>query len=140
MPVLVDTSAWIEFYHPKGDAAVKQRVSEVIGEDEVTTVAPIVAELLVGARKSSDRQTIERDLRIFRLLPLGWDDAAAAAGIGRALDQAGRRAPMVDLLIAAAAHRNSCELWHIGDEHYDAIAHVSGWRVKNLRPNRFPKP
>ena len=140
MPVLVDTSAWIEFYHPKGDPVVKRRVTEAIAEDEVATVAPIVAELLVGARKASERQAIEHDLRILRLLPLGWDEAAAAAGVGQALDRAGRRAPMVDLLIAAAAHRYGCALWHLGDEHYDAIADVSGWRVTNLRPSRSPRP
>jgi predicted nucleic acid-binding protein len=140
MPVLLDTSAWIEFFHPNGDPVVKQRVSEAIGDDEVTTVAPIVAELLVGARRSSERQAIERDLGIFRLLPLGWDEAAAAAGVGQALDRAGRRVPLVDLLIAAAAHRNGCELWHLGDEHYDAVADVVGWRVRNLRSTRSPKP
>ena len=136
MPVLIDTSAWIEFYHPRGDPVVKRRVAEAISEDEVLTVAPILAELLVGARRSSERQGIERDLGVFRLLPIGWDEAAAAAGVGQMLDRAGRRAPLVDLLIAAAAHGNGCELWHIGDEHYDAIADVSGWRVRNLRPAR----
>ncbi|HLW47284.1 MAG TPA: PIN domain-containing protein [bacterium] len=134
MPVLIDTSVWIEFYHPKGDTDVKRQAAEAIAGDEVATVAPVVAELLLGARRSPERETIERDLRLFRLIPLGWDEAAVAAALGRSLERSGRHTPMLDLLIAAAAHRGGCELWHTGDEHYIAIAKVSGWRVRNLKP------
>lgn len=133
MPVLLDSSAWIEFFHPRGDSNVKRRMAEVIERDEVATVAPVVAELLVGARTSSERQTIERGLRALKLLPLGWEEAALAAGLGQALERRGHRVPLVDLLIAAAALHGRCDVWHAGDQHYDAIARVGGIRVLNLR-------
>lgn len=133
MAVLPDSSAWIEFFHPRGDPDVKRQMAEIIERDEVATVAPVVAELLVGARTVSERQAIERGLSLLRLLPLGWPEAAVAAGLGQTLERRGLRVPLVDLLIAAAARQGLYDVWHAGDQDYDAIARLGGIRVVNLR-------
>jgi len=133
VPVLIDTSAWIEFYHVKGDAEIKRLVTEILGREEVVTVAPVVAELLRGAKAAGDRTMIERTLVVQRLLPLGWDQAAVAATLSRTLERQGRRPPLIDLLIAAAALQDRSDVWHAGDEHYETIASVSALRTRNLK-------
>ncbi|TMI81208.1 MAG: PIN domain nuclease, partial [Bacillati bacterium ANGP1] len=62
MPTLVDTSAWIEFFHPKGAARVKQILASALHDGIVVTVAPVLTELLVGLEPSraGDARAIER--------------------------------------------------------------------------------
>jgi len=133
MRVLVDTSAWIDFYHPKGDPAVKQHLTRALGRDDVTIVAPIIAELLAGTRTDEEGRMLEDDLRGLGLLPLGWDEAVTAGRFAQSLNRTGRRMPLVDLLIAAAARRHGREVWHAGDGHYRVIASVGGPPERDLR-------
>ncbi|WP_448590808.1 hypothetical protein [Thermoflexus hugenholtzii] len=53
--ILIDTSAWIEFYHPKGSAYVKQALQEALEHHEIAMTAPIMVELLSGARTENER-------------------------------------------------------------------------------------
>ncbi len=133
MRVLVDTSAWIEFYHPKGDPGVRRHLTRALQRDDVAIVAPIIAELLAGAGTGEESRTLQDDLRGLGLLPLGWDEAVTAGGLAESLSRTGRRTPLVDLLIAAAARRHGCEVWHAGDDHYGVIASVGGPPERNLR-------
>ncbi len=132
MRVLVDTSAWIDFYHPKGDPQVKSHLAHALERDDVAVIAPIIVEVLAGARTDEENRTLQDDLRGLRLLPLGWEEAVTAGTFARSLGRRGRRPPVVDLLIAAAARRNDCEVWHAGDDHYAAIASVGGPPERNL--------
>ena len=133
MRVLVDTSAWIDFYHPKGDRVVKHALARALDDHDVGVVAPVIAELLAGAPSDDDAKRLQEDLRALQLIPLGWDEAELAGRFARALIRAGRRTPMIDLLIAAAAHRNGYEVWHAADAHYAAITSVGGPVQRNLR-------
>lgn len=129
---LVDTSAWIEFYHPRGDARVKQALRDLLMRGEVATVAIVGVELLLGARQPETAHLLQEDLRALVVLPLGLDEAYAAAEIGRRLIQQGQRAPTADLLIAGAAQVHACTLWHYGDEHFVLISEAGGPAQRNL--------
>ncbi|MGC9075621.1 MAG: PIN domain-containing protein [Candidatus Bipolaricaulaceae bacterium] len=131
--VLVDTSAWIEFYHPQGAAEVKRAVAEALEVHEVSVVAPVIVELLSGTKTKGDYQTLRDDLRALFCLPLGWEEAVAGAELGRKLSRAGWRVPTVDLLIAAAAKCHGHEIWHFGDKHFGAIAEVGGPPQRDLK-------
>ncbi|GIW36856.1 MAG: hypothetical protein KatS3mg073_1001 [Meiothermus sp.] len=52
--ILVDTSAWIEFYHPKGARQVKQALGNALEVHEIAVIAPIAVELLSGAKSEKD--------------------------------------------------------------------------------------
>lgn len=136
MRVLVDTSAWIDFYHPKGDPGVKRHIAHAIEQGAAVIIAPVVAELLAGTRTEEEAQVLREGLRGLYVLPLGWEEAEAAGRLARALGRAGRRIPLVDLLIASAAGQNDCEVWHAGDEHYAAVRAVGGPPERNLREAR----
>ncbi len=136
MLALVDTSAWIDFYHPKGDSGVKRQIARAIEQGVVVIVAPVIAELLAGTRTDEDAQALREGLRGLPLLSLGWEEAEAAGRLARELGRAGRRVPLVDLLIAAAARHHGCEVWHAGDEHYEVVGAAGGPPSRNLREAR----
>ncbi len=131
--VLVDTSAWIEFYHPQGSEEVKRALREALTVHEVAVVAPVVVELLSGAKTGSAYKTLLQDLQTLSCLPLGWEEATAAAKLGWELARAGRRVPTIDLLIAVAAKVHDHEVWHFGDGHFEAIAAAGGPSQRDLK-------
>ncbi len=133
MRALVDTSVWIDFYHPKGNAAVKRHLAHALEHDDVAVAPPIVTELLAGTRSDKESEQVLGDLQAVRLLPLAWDEAVTAGRFARVLASSGQRIPLVDLLIAAAGYLNNYEVWHSGDEHFATIAKVGGPVQRNLR-------
>lgn len=131
--VLVDTSAWIEFYHPQGASGVKRLLAEALERHEIAVVAPIVLELLQGAKTQNAYKTLRDDLHALLCLPVGWEEAVIAAKLGWELRRAGRPVPTVDLLIAAAAQQHTCEIWHFGDEHFKVIEAAGGPPQRDLK-------
>lgn len=77
-----------------------------------------------------------QDLQAFTCLPLGWEEAVAAAELAWRMARMGRRVPTIDLLIAGAAMAHHYEIWHFGDSHFVAIAAAGGPPQRNLRPSR----
>jgi hypothetical protein len=133
MPVLVDTSAWIEFFKPRGAQAAKSAVQNVLEEGLVVTVAPVLAELLVGLQpaRSVDAQAIEL-LRELAVVDLTWGMCERAGDLGRSTARKGMRVPTVDLLIAAAALSEDHEVWHVGDQHFVLLEQAGGLRQVNV--------
>lgn len=131
--ILVDTSAWIEFYHPQGSEAVKRAVAEALEAHEVAVVAPVAVELLSGAKTDSNFLALQRDLGALSFLPLDWGAAIEAARLGWALARARRGVPTIDLLIAAAAQVSKYGVWHYGDAHFVTIAKAGGPPQRNLK-------
>ena len=130
--LLIDTSVWIEFYHPKGSRAAKELVQEALERDEVAVVAPVVVELLSGVRKKADYQLVRGDLEHLTLLPLGWEEAMAGAELAWRLARKGKRIPTVDLLISATARLHGYQVWHYGDEHFQIAEQAGGARQRSL--------
>ena len=47
---LIDSSAWIEYFRPKGSLSVKERVREILKKEEAITCGIVTIELLRGAK------------------------------------------------------------------------------------------
>lgn len=133
MPALVDTSAWIEFFHPKGTASVKHILVAALEDGTVVTVSPVLTELLTGLQpgRAGDARAIER-LHTLEMLDLSWDVCVRAGDLGRRLARRGQRVPTVDLMIAAAAVSGGHDIWHVGDKHFAAIERAGGPRQRDL--------
>ena len=125
--VLVDTSAWIEFFKPRGHDRVKHALVAALEEGAVVTVAPVLTELLVGLNpaRTVDAQAIAR-LQALEVVDLHWAVCARAGALGRALAARGQRVPTVDLMIAAAAGSAGHAVWHVGDRHFAALERAGG--------------
>ncbi len=135
MPVLPDTSVWIEFFRPRGDVQAKRLLAQALQDDVVGITAPVLTELLVGLTptRSADARAIDR-LRALQTIPLDWNACVLAGELGRTLVRRGRRIPTVDLMIAGAAAVHGYEIWHFGDAHFRVLAQVGGPPQRDLAP------
>ncbi|BAS28303.1 twitching motility protein PilT [Limnochorda pilosa] len=134
--ILVDSSLWVEYYHPRGDEAVRTSIQEAIAQDRVATVSIIAAEVLRGARREKDLRAITSDFQAFDVLPLTMETGFDAGRVLADLDTRGQRVPTVDAMIAVAAARSGCELWHLSDGHYGVLAEAI---PRVLRGTRLPQ-
>jgi predicted nucleic acid-binding protein len=102
MTVLVDTSAWIEFFRPQGDPAIKARVADLISLGTAAYTCPVRYELILGARPYELEDLHEALAYCARVIatPTHWDTAAT---FGAKLRLKGFNFPALDLLIATVA-------------------------------------
>jgi predicted nucleic acid-binding protein len=110
--ILVDTSAWVEYDRATG-SRVDQRLTDLIAaEGPLAVTAPVIMEVVAGAR-SDDRETDLRRL-LLRFTLLDFDAVAdfdAAATIYRGCRRAGvTPRGMVDCMIASVAQRHRATL------------------------------
>jgi predicted nucleic acid-binding protein len=100
---LIDTSAWIEFFRPKGDPHFKALVIDLMAIKQAAYTCPVAFELLTGARKEEldDLRTALSLASRIVLLPEHWDLAGAS---NAALRARGINLPASDLLIATVSH------------------------------------
>jgi hypothetical protein len=116
---LIDTSAWIEFFRPKGDPLLKARVRDLMSIKEAAYTCPVAFELITGARKEelNDLRTGLGLASRFVLLPEHWDLAGSS---NAALRAKGVNIPASDLLIATVAHSLKMPLL-AKDAHFETI-------------------
>ena len=117
--VLVDTCIWIPFFN-RPQSREKQALDELLDDDRVALVGPIVTEILLGFRRDEQADWVAAELRGIHHVPLSWDDWRGAAQLGRALRAGGHVLPQADLVIAAVALKNEWRVWTI-DPHFDHI-------------------
>jgi predicted nucleic acid-binding protein len=99
--VLVDSSAWIDFF--RGDRVAIALVDPLIRDDRAAVAGPIVAEVTSGARAPASFQELRARLASLTMLvppPDLWDRVVAARF---ALVRQGTQAHLVDLVIAVTA-------------------------------------
>ena len=121
--VLVDTSAWVEFFrHGTGDVAGE--VARLVSERRAAVCGPVAAELLRGAKGKREKKVLEDLLEVAPWLGVEEPDWLAAGRLGRKLARGGAWPGLVDLVIAAAAIRSGVPVLTL-DKHFAAIAAVS---------------
>lgn len=105
--ILVDTSAWVDFFRGRG--ALAQRVSDLLDDDEVALCGPVIAEIRRGLRGVPERRRVLPLLDACHLLTQPdrlWEEAG---DLGFYLGRRGVSVKTLDLLIAthALAHEVS---------------------------------
>lgn len=125
-PVLVDTSAWVEYLR-ETDSIVDQRLRELIVERRDATTEPVIMEVLVGSKTA--RHLREQRALLLRapLLPFdahpGFDQAVSIYRRCRAVGITPRG--LIDCMIASVALRHTASLLAF-DRDIAAIARVIG--------------
>lgn len=119
MLILPDTSCWIEFFRPRGDQAVRAQLLSWLGADCLAICGPVRAEVLRGARKTEAPQIVEAFAALRHLESVEKDWLTVEQKIRELADE-GHNVPLLDLLIAAVAHRCSATLAH-KDTHFQTI-------------------
>jgi len=131
--IVVDTSAFIEYYRPAGDKRVAAAVAGAIAGDEVAINGIIHVEILAFVSRAADRDRLAEDFRAFHWLEIERDDYDRAAEIGFGLRREGLTVPATDLIVAASAMQVAARLYHV-DSHYDLIAEHTDLQARHLRP------
>ncbi len=129
--ILIDSSAWIEYFRPQGLYTARQAVMEAIRNDEVAAHGIVRVEIVAFARSESDRQKLASDFAAFHWLGPTEEDFDGAIELGFELRRQGLTIPTTDLIIAATALRADCQLYHL-DGHFEQIAAHSPLRSRHL--------
>ncbi len=130
---LIDTSAWIEFFRPKGDSGIKALVRDLMAIKQAAYTCPVGFELFTGARKEEldDLRTGLALASRIVLLPEHWDQAGLS---NAALRVRGINLPASDLLIATVAHSGKLPLL-AKDAHFEMIREHTLPELKIIVPN-----
>ena len=133
--ILIDTSAWIEYFRATGSPAAVE-VRRLLSEkpDQAAMCEPVAMEILSGVNDDSTHAKLER---LVNGLPSLTIDSAvdfrAAAQIYRAARRAGRTIRSInDCLIAAVAIRHSARIVH-RDSDFEVIASMTNLEAISLR-------
>lgn len=122
--VIVDTSAWVEFFRRDGDLLVKMAVKGLLDEYEGALCGPVEMEFLSGARESE----MPRIRKWFDLIPYVRNDLKiwreAAVNFAK-LKARGHTVPWNDILIGTIAKNQSIKVY-AKDKHFEVMAEVLG--------------
>ncbi len=133
--VLIDTSAWIEYFRATGSIAAME-VRRLLGTatESVAMCEPIAMEILSGAGGEDAYEKLER--LVNGLPSLSLDEAVdfrSAATIYRSARRKGMTIRSInDCVIAAVAIRHGVELVH-RDADYDVIASITALAARAVR-------
>ena len=132
MLILPDTSCWIEFFRPRGEAAVREQMQRWLAADRLAVCSPVRAEVLRGARRTEASRIADALAALVHLdtLERDWTTVEVAA---RSMADLGRNVPLLDLLIAAIASRHDVVLAH-RDAHFRAMADALTPRTHDFLP------
>jgi predicted nucleic acid-binding protein len=129
-PVIVDTSAWVEYLRATESAAHRLLREAVSSDAPIATPSPVVMELLAGCRTEEAVGRLQRMLARFEIVDVeGLADFEDAACIQRTCRRGGESVrSMIDCLIAAVALREARPLLTT-DRDFDVIARHVGLRL-----------
>ena len=114
---LIDTSCWVHALRRNGDPAVREQVRKAM-EAGAAAWCPIVRlELWNGVGSERDRHNLRTLESVLPELPVTDAVWQAARELADRCRQAGRTAPVQDVLIAACARIHGVDVLH-DDEHF----------------------
>ena len=119
--ILVDSSAWIEYYRRGGSRKVRDAVFSAIRDNRAATNGVILVEVVAYAARDADSANVRSDLSGCHWLELATPVFELAVAMGRTLRTRGITVPATDLIIAASARLAGADLLHL-DAHYELIA------------------
>jgi len=121
--VLIDSSSWIHFLRPDGDASTRDRVSVALEAGTARWCAMVRLELWNGARGEREKKVLREFERLVPELATSatvWEEAFT---LSRRCRAAGVTVPATDVLIYACATHHGAELEH-ADGDFAAISGV----------------
>ena len=132
--VVVDTSAWIDFFvHPTSTAATV--VDQLLKDDLVCVTGVVIAELFQGARTAQSRETLLVKFQALPYLETSREHWVTAGLLAASLRQQGTTLPLTDVLIATVAQAHQCRIYTT-DRHFTRIPHLTLYQPR--RHTAFP--
>jgi len=129
--ILVDTSAWIEFFREK-PSRMKARIEFLIKDNNTACICGIVVqEILQGIKDDRTFHSLKQRLLALPYIDSDTDTYLIAASVFRKLRQKGFSPPTVDCLIAALSIQDKLPLLTL-DKHFKQIARHTNLKLADL--------
>jgi predicted nucleic acid-binding protein len=122
--VIVDTSAWVEFFRRQGDPKVKLAVKGLLDAYEATLCGPVEMEFLGGVREE-EKKLVQS---WFNVVPYARNDQKVwrkAAELYGRMSSKGHKIPWNDALIATITLEKGCRVYAV-DKHFEAMSRHVG--------------
>lgn len=119
--ILIDTSAWIEFFRKK-DSPISSRLKEYLKLNQACYAGPIAVELYQGAKTRREVELIDQLLETIHYVDITGSHHHHAGEIGRRAARSGKIFSTVDLILAVLAHDEKLRLLSL-DTHFKDISH-----------------
>lgn len=126
--ILVDSSAWIEFYRGGGEPLISEAAADAIRDDLAAVNGLVQVEILPYVRTPAEYRKVASDFSAMHWLEMSRVVFDLATDLGRKLRRTGITVPATDLTIAACAVAHDAALLHF-DHHYDLIAEHTPLRI-----------
>ena len=129
--VLVDSSAWLEFFKPSGKPLFKEVITGLISNQIIVIPGIIKVEILRGSRSHQEYEMLDNTLNGVQYLGVSEVFWTRLSLFNYDLSRKGVNVPLSDAYIALLAIENDVELLHY-DRHYDLIAGKTKLKVFKL--------
>lgn len=116
--ILVDTSAWIEFFRKK--APYHNAILELIDDGRVCCTGIVLAELIQGAKSQKELDVLNEFLHVFDFLPDSTELWGKAGEMSFSLRLKGKIVGLADCYISVLAISNKVTLLTL-DKHFEII-------------------
>ena len=107
---LIDTSAWIEYFHKDGDISIRNAVAEAIRTKRATWCEMIRLELMRGNK--TQRKQANLITETFPCLPIDEACWKNAYDLAIKASKSGKPVPNTDIIIQACANRHRATIIH----------------------------
>lgn len=117
--IIVDTSVWVEFFRAPSSPLTRHLLG-LLRSNRVVLVGMVLAELLQGIRNSKEAARVRRSLEALPYTETTRSAWQMAGEVSAALRRKGVTVPLSDLVIAAVALGEDCELFTV-DPHFELV-------------------
>jgi predicted nucleic acid-binding protein len=121
--VLIDTSAWIEFFRQR--EPYHSKVTKLIDDDQVICCGIILAELMQGAKSDKELAVLDDFQKVFTFIPETPELWAAAGKLSGKLRRKGITVGLSDCFIATAAASVKVQVATL-DSHFEVLGKPAG--------------
>lgn len=128
--ILVDTSAWIEFFKRK--EPWHSAVSGLMDDKRICCAGIVLAELIQGARSEKELEVLRDFRHVFEFLDESIDLWQAAGDLSNALMRKGKSVGLSDCYLAVAAKKNKVEVLTL-DKHFEVIKGAAGVALYDVK-------
>ena len=129
--VLIDTSAWLFNFPPRVVPEIRERITELVQQDQAAVTSPIVFELLQGTHSGHEFDKFHQHLSSLHQFPVTASDWLKAAQWAQRLRVQRVKAKTMDFLIAYKAMRHRLVLLH-ADQDFDRMAKIVPLKVESF--------
>jgi len=119
MPVIIDTSVWVDYFHGK-DKELIEVVKDLIIVRRARLCGVILCELMAGVRTEADQNLLAEVIEVVDYLEVSRPIWELAGKTSARLRSHGIKVPISDLVIGALAIEHNCQLL-TADSHFDYI-------------------